>query len=140
MIINAFKNAYKKMQERKWDTIYIAIDLHGTCLKSNYKNGGYEFINEHVKLALQLMAAQKESVIILWSGCHEEQKKEITQFFEDNVIRVDFFNENPLEKSTETGNFAEKFYFSVLLDDKAGFDPDTDWVSISNFYKMMNKA
>lgn len=130
MIQKAIKRAFEAKRTRGYDTIYWAIDLHGTCLKSNYTNGSYEFVNEEAVAALQRISDREDSKIILWSGCYPEEQAKIIQFFSDNMIKVDFFNENPLEMSTPTGDFSKKFYFSVLLDDKAGFDPYVDWRNV----------
>lgn len=138
MILQAIERAYRVMQERNWDTIYWAVDLHGVCLKSNYENGGYSFINETAKKGLQAISARKENVIILWSSCHDHEKQAIIDFFNSNGILVDYFNENPDEANTKTGCFDQKFYFSVLLDDKAGFDPDEHWFDIIEFYEDMD--
>jgi hypothetical protein len=135
MILTAIERAYRVMHERKWDTIYWAVDLHGVCLKSNYENGGYSFINEAAKTGLQAISQKQENVIILWSSCHDHEKKAIKDFFSEHHIIVDYFNENPDEANTKTGCFDQKFYFSILLDDKAGFDPDIHWQDIINFYK-----
>ena len=126
-IIKAIDNAYLKMNLRNWDTIYWAVDLHGVCLKSNYKNNRYEWINEQAKEALQLISRLPESNIILWSSVHHFEITQISVFFAKNNIQVAGFNQNLYEENTEVSCFDEKFYFSVLLDDKAGFDPDTDW-------------
>ena len=48
------------------------------------------------------------------------------------------FNFNPTIENTQTGCFDDKFYFSILLDDKAGFDPDTDWKLIYEYLKRKN--
>jgi hypothetical protein len=127
MIQKAIDRAYDVMQERGWDTIYWAIDLHGVCLKSNYENGGYTFFNEDAKAGLQAISARPESKIILWSSCHDYEKQPIIDFMAEHGIKVRHFNKNPDEQNTKTGCFDQKFYFSVLLDDKAGFDPETDW-------------
>jgi hypothetical protein len=127
MIAKAINRAYEVMIERKWDTIYWAIDLHGVCLKSNYENGGYEFINAAAREGLRTIASLPESKIILWSSCHDHEKPAIIDFMAENGINVHYFNENPDEKNTKTGCFDQKFYFSILLDDKAGFDPDVHW-------------
>jgi hypothetical protein len=130
MIKKAIHRAYQTMRSRNWDTIYWAIDLHGVCLKSNYDNGGYTFINQTVVDGLQAITARKESKIILWSSCHDHEKTAIVDFFGQHGIMVHYFNENPDEKNTKTGCFDQKFYFSILLDDKAGFDPDVDWFEV----------
>jgi hypothetical protein len=127
MIGKAIDRAFQTMIERNWNKIYWAIDLHGVCLKSNYENGGYTFINDKVLPGLLTIQSVPESRIILWSSCHDHEKPAIVEFFDSHGIQVHHFNENPEEKSTKTGCFDQKFYFSILLDDKAGFDPDTDW-------------
>lgn len=133
MIEKAIQRAYQVAEERNWDRIYWAIDLHGVVFKSNYENGKYEFINEHARLALQYMSVLDENVLILWSSCHKEEQKDIITFMQENHIRISFFNENPEVKNTMTGCFDKKFYFSVLLDDKAGFDPEHDWNTITEY-------
>jgi len=134
MIIKAFERAYKTMEERGWDTIYLAIDLHGVCLASNYEQGGYTWINDMAPRALRVISEMKENKIILWSSVYDEEQPAIIKFFKDNGIDVLAFNANPFEKDTKTGCFEKKFYFSILLDDKAGFDPAIDWETILNFY------
>lgn len=131
MIVNAIKRAYQVMQERQWDTVYWSIDLHGVCFSSSYERGGYSFVNAEAIAALQAISARPESRLILWSSCHLEEQPDIIAFFMAHNIRIDYFNANPEIPNTLTGDFGSKFYFSVLLDDKAGFDPDTAWAEIS---------
>jgi hypothetical protein len=140
MIIKAIDRAYRVMKERNWDTIYWAIDLHGVCFKSTYETSTYEWINDNVVPSLLEITSHPENKIILWSGVHDFEKPEIIKFFELEGIHVDFFNCNPLEDNTLSGNFAEKFYFNILLDDKAGFDPDIDWDIIRNYWKTAQGA
>ena len=120
------------MYDRKWDKIYWAIDLHGVCLKSTYETNTYEWINKDVVIGLQAIASKPESVIILWSSCHPREYDAIIEFFKKENINVSYFNRNPEVPNTTTGCFTDKFYFSVLLDDKAGFDPFADWLEISD--------
>jgi hypothetical protein len=134
MLLDAIQRSYDIMEKRGWDTIYWAVDLHGVCLVSNYEQGGYTWINDTAARALRMIAAQPENKIILWSSAHEEEQPTIIEFFKSHGIDVLAFNANPLEKNTKTGCFDKKFYFSVLLDDKAGFDPDKDWDEIISFY------
>ena len=136
-IIKSIERAYSLLQERNWDTIYWAIDLHGTCIKSNYVSGEYEWINEDAKECLQLIQSLPESKIIFWTSCYEyEWWKNIVPWFIENGINNFSFNSNSAVQSTKTGCFDTKFYFSVLLDDKAGFDPDTDWKLIYKYLKI----
>lgn len=47
---------------------------------------------------------------------------------------VAYFNVNLDCQNTLTGDFTRKFYYDILLDDKAGFEPEKDWKEI---YKML---
>lgn len=134
-IIKSIERAYSLLQERNWDTIYWAIDLHGTCIKSNYVSGEYEWINEDAKECLQLISKLPESKIILWSSCYFKDFSNICNLFRKEHIDVYYLNENPEIKNTKTGNFNEKFYFSVGIDDKFGFDFDTDWKLIYEYLR-----
>ena len=138
-IIKSIERAYSLLQERNWDTIYWAIDLHGTCIKSNYVSGEYEWINDDVKQCLQLIQSLPESKTILWTSCYKEDLYNILSFFNKQGLGFNFWNCNPNINSTKTGCFDTKFYFSILLDDKAGFDPDTDWKLIYDYLKIRNE-
>lgn len=139
-IVKSVAKAYAVMQARNWDTIYWAVDLHGVCLKSNYQTGSYEWINEAAKRALKVISSLPESKIILWSSVHTEEMGKILCFFAKEDITVRDFNNNRFEKSNDVSCFEEKFYFSVLLDDKAGFDPDTDWDAIVYYLQTQQSA
>ena len=130
MITRAIERAYQVLRERNWDTVYWAVDLHGTVLKSNYETGQYEFVNQAAKLALQYLCRLPETKLIFWSSLHDHDWRGVQHFFEEHGIRVDYINENPEVSDTETGNFSQKFYFSILVDDKAGFSPD-DWTAVA---------
>lgn len=132
-IIKAIEKAYILNKQRNWQTIYWAVDLHGVCLNSNYENGNYTLINDSVIEGLKAIQEQPESKIILWSSCHLHEQQAIIDFFKSKGIHIDYFNKNPLVPSTKTGDFSVKFYFSILIDDKAGFDPETDWTAIKNY-------
>jgi hypothetical protein len=56
----------------------------------------------------------------------------VLNWFESNGIRFTFINKNPHAKNTPRSIFEQKFYFSVLLDDRAGFEPISDWLAIKN--------
>ena len=90
--------------------------------------------------ALRTISADPINKIILWSSSHEEPfDKVIKGLKEYYEIRVDYVNENPECPSTALCDFTKKFYFDILLDDKAGFEPNEDWESISNFLELYNK-
>lgn len=125
----AIPRAYAVMKERNWDTVYWAVDLHGTVIESNYQTGTYSYISEEAKLALQAISALPETKLILWSSMYGPDQANIMELFRLDGIKVDWFNENPEAENTNSGCFNQKFYFSVLVDDKAGFDP-SEWSAV----------
>ena len=134
-IIRVIKRAHKLLEERNWDKVYWCIDLHGVCLKSTY-NDTIEFINEDAIKTLQLISSDEQNVIILWSSCYSDYRFKIVDLFKDNNIKVKYFNKNDDIENTEYAYFGYKFYFDILLDDKAGFDASTEWEQI---YEHLNK-
>ena len=46
------------------------------------------------------------------------------------IISNDDVNENPEVENTRLQNFEEKLYMNVGLDDKFGFDAETDWETV----------
>lgn len=134
----ALRSAYKKTNARGWDKVFWALDLHDTCFRSTYEKFTYEWYNEHVQEALLRLTALPETHLILWSSVFHEEKPHILKFFADAGIRVSGFNENPLQPSNETSCFDEKFYMSVIIDDKAGFDP-AEWAEIPDLVDQLRK-
>lgn len=137
-IFRAIEAAYLKTAERNWDRVYWALDLHGTCIKSTYQKHTYEWLGDYTKQALQRLVAHPETHLILWSSVYEDEKEHIIKFFEDHGIRISGFNTNPMELSNRVSFFDEKFYMSIIVDDKAGFHP-TEWLSVPSFVDLHRK-
>ena len=135
-ILKAVRRAESTAHNRHYDTIFWAIDLHGVILHSTYAQGHYQVTNEHAITFMRYLGREARHRIIIWSSCHHSEKEEIIAFLLGHDIKVDYFNENPEVENTHSGFFGEKFYFSILLDDKAGFDPETDWVALLNYYNL----
>ena len=130
-IINTVKKAFALVSP-KYPLIYWNVDLHGVCFQSNYANSEYLWINDDCIKCLQEISNNHISRLILWSSCHIQEQIKIKEFMRKHDIHVDFFNENPLVENTHYADFSKKYYFSILLDDKAGFEPDKDWFDILN--------
>jgi hypothetical protein len=140
--VRGIENAYIKAVKRGFDKVYWAVDLHDTCLRATYAANEphtYEWINPYVKDALKRLAAHPETHIILWSSVHEDEKIHYLNFFAEAGIRVAGFNQNPFETGSESCGVTEKFYFSILVDDKAGFD-HSEWLHIPDFVDQIRKT
>lgn len=133
-VVELIKNAEKVAEDRNWDTIYWAIDLHGVCFKSNYENSKYLLQNQYVIEGLKKIKSDKRNKIIIWSSAFVPEQMKILNFFSEHGVTIDYFNYNPEIANTETGCFEQKFYMNIILDDKAGFDPNTDWKDIIDYY------
>lgn len=141
-IIKSIERAYQLKKERKWEYIYWAIDLHATCIEANYSNTNTPTnIFPEALAPLRILSNDPQIKLIMWTASHPEQIVLYDKVFRDENIHFDYFNENPEVQTEGTltyGNYDKKFYFNVLLDDKAGFDPDTDWQLIYNYLKNKN--
>ena len=134
-IIKAIDKAIEKRKERGYDYLYWCIDIHGVILEPTYKlnNDGANFYEMGIK-TLKLISSFPVNKIILWSSSHETPFNKVVEDLKNLGVRVDYVNECP---STALCDFSKKFYVDLILDDKAGFDPDNDWEIIYNFLKEM---
>jgi hypothetical protein len=128
MITRAIENCLKNIRARGWDKTYWAFDIHGTMLKPNYQAGhiAKEFY-PHAKEVLQQLSKQTDIVRILYTCSYPHEIEEYIAYFKENDIHFDYINENPDVARGAYGYYDDKFYFNVLMDDKAGFDGETDW-------------
>ena len=138
MITNAIKKSFDHAKAKNWDCTFWAIDIHDTIVKSNYKRGEIptEFYN-YAKYVLRRLSDRPDIKLILFTCSHQVEIDQYLKLFEENGIHFDYVNENP-EVKTDTdgyGNYDKKFYFNVLLDDKASFDPENDWRRIKSLLR-----
>ena len=122
---------YVKKAERGWDTLYWLIDVHDTIIKSTYSvDDKFTDTYPYCFAALRHLAQRKDTKLILWTSSHKKYVKAFMKELKEYEIDFKYFNSNPECKNTETGDFRKKFYFNVILDDKAGFEPEKDWGEI----------
>ena len=129
-IAKAFEVAFNRKIEKNWEKIYVVVDIHDTILRACYENEETYDYYPYSREALQLMTAREDICLILWSGCYAEKMDEYRARFAEEGIRFDYSNENPEVGNTSFQNFEVKLYFNVGIDDKFGFEPETDWVKV----------
>ena len=129
-IRKAFEAAFIRMKEKNWDKIYVAVDIHDTILRACYDDEETYDYFPLAKETLQMMSLREDICLILWSSCHRDKLAEYVRHFLDDGIMFDYVNENPEVENTRLQNFEEKLYMNVGLDDKFGFDADTDWETV----------
>lgn len=127
------QKTFELKHANRWPEVYFCIDLHGTIIPSGRdskdKTDALEFY-PHSKEVLQYLSGRKDIFLILWTSTPIDRLENVLHFFKKHDIQWDFINCNPHAKNTPRSDFGRKFYFSVLLDDRAGFEPATDWLLV----------
>lgn len=136
-IVKAFDNAYERAKEKNWDYIYILVDVHGTIFKPSYLNEEkYEFY-PYAKDVLELLTLFTNTKLILWTSSTEYAIFDYKIVFERNNIKFDYVNCNPEVERQKTDpktlDLSSKYYFNIGIDDKFGFEPETDWKMIYDY-------
>jgi hypothetical protein len=128
MITKAIQNCIQHATQKGWEKTYWAFDIHGTILRPTYKSGmvSTEFY-PYAKEAMQLLSLKKDIVRVLYTCSYPHEIEQYIEYFKKYDIHFDYVNENPDVCAGAYGHYERKFYFNVLFEDKAGFDPLTDW-------------
>lgn len=127
-ISQIFNRELDKKKSRNWDRIYVLVDIHDTIIPSDYKSVGRDLVTYKYALpALRALSKREDVYLILWSSCTETTAKYYLDYFKEMGVDFDSFNKNEEEKNTPYACFDSKPYFNVIIDDKAGFEPDSDW-------------
>src|SRR5262245_29679157 len=136
MITKAITNCLQLSKSKAWAKTYWAFDIHGTILKPTFKAGelSTEFY-PYAKETLQLLSTKKDIVRILYTCSYPEELIEYLKYFKLHGIHFDYVNENPDISAGAYGHYDSKFYFNILFEDKAGFDPLTDWEPVLQLIK-----
>lgn len=125
------ERSFRQMKERNWKCLYWCIDLHDTIIEGKYKlHNDNAQIFPHATNVLKYLSDREDQKLILWTSSHDEPTSEILKTMKDKGIHFDYINCNPECINTDLCNFDKKFYFNILLDDKAGFDGQYDWYMI----------
>jgi hypothetical protein len=99
----------------------------------------YDLYNKDAKFypyaikTLRLISDNSKNKIILWTSSHVLSVWRVIASLNDEGIKLHYINENPDYAVTEICDFTKKFYFDILLDDKAGFEAESDWKVIYNY-------
>lgn len=136
MLIDHIKNCRKKQLEKGWKKLFWAIDLHGTIIPPSHNfQDKKEFLGigpdvTYCEAALIEISQRNDQCIILWTATDTSRIwNDIVPWLDWHSIKVKYHNENPECQSEAYARFTGKFYFDILIDDKAGFDVSW-WKSI----------
>lgn len=132
-IENSFDRAFARMRRRNWEHIYVLVDIHDTVFEACYHNEEEHKWYPFAKEALQIMSYARNIKLILWTSSYREVIDEYLEYFKANSVSFDMVNSNSETTNNELSCFDEKTYFNVGIDDKFGFDAETDWESVYNY-------
>ena len=70
--------------------------------------------------------------MFLYTCSHPHEIEEYLALFKKFDIDFKYVNENPEVKTEKEGygNYDKKPYMNVLFEDKAGFNPETEWQEV----------
>lgn len=129
-IKKAFEAAFRRKREKGWEKIYVVVDIHDTILHASYDNEETYSYLPYAREAMQLLSNRDDICLILWSGCHQDTLEAYQRRFAEDGIHFDYLNENPEVGNSSFQNFDKKLYYNVGIDDRFGFNPETDWVRV----------
>ena len=135
MIVDSIKKEFDKAKKRFWTQIYAMIDIHETVVKPNYDvNNTPTECYDHAISVLKAIQDRGDIVLIMWTCSHKPETDFYLKWFkEKHGIDFKYVNENPEVTNGSYGCFDKKPYTNILLDDKAGFNPETEWILIDEF-------
>jgi hypothetical protein len=140
MNIFNIERAFKYNTEHGFSKTYFCIDLHDVVIegKHNRLNVGASFFPGAVDVLRQL-SFREDIVLILWTSSHGDALDGMKKKFQENGIEFRYTNENPECNSGHLCDFSQKFYFDILLDDKAGFEGAKDWSLVESELKRVGQ-
>ena len=133
--VRAFRNADIRKDEKNWDTLYILLDIHATVMIPNWEGVSKEFY-PHCLDTLREISKDPTYKIIMWTCSKEDDRNHYKELLEAEGIPIYSINRNPdTEGVLNWGDYSDKLYCNILLDDKAGFDAYTEWEQILDYLK-----
>ena len=139
-MIELFDKAFSLMSERNWDYIAVAVDLHGTVFVPTYSETLAKEFYPHAEETLQLMSDHPKCLLYMYTCSHFRDRVNTSFYLKQRGIDMEIEAHPVMDqmgiKNSKFQDFVDKPYFNVLLDDKAGFDPNRDWVLLNEYFKQ----
>lgn len=138
MLIDALERSIAHAKKKNWNKIYIAVDIHDVIVKGNYIPNVLptDFLYG-AKDTLKYLSKRSDICLILNTCSHPHEIEKYLEFFKARDIHFKYVNENPEVPNNALGCYDDKFYFNILLEDKAGFI-ESDWYVIYTFFKKID--
>lgn len=139
-LIKHIDKVFKLKKEKGWKYIYIVVDVHGTILKPSHSTSEslFEFYPFAIE-SLQKLSKREDVCLIMHTSSYEYKIKKYDEIFSDLGIKFKYINFNPEIKSNEFACFNEKFFLDIGIDDKYGFDANTEWKEIFDYLEKLEE-
>lgn len=138
-----FDKAFEVMQSKGWDSIAVAVDLHDTVFKPTYSEELATEFFPNAKETLQLMSQDPRIKMYMYTCTPQNLRLQYKKVLAENGIVIETTPGPVMDsmgiKANAYQDYNTKPYFNVLLDDKAGFDPDHDWVFLLTYFKLQQQ-
>jgi hypothetical protein len=135
------ERTFSDKTKRRWQKIFIAVDVHDVILTGTYTpmNDGAKYMPNAIKV-LQQWSKREDISLILWTSGHIGPTSKVLDTLEKQGVSFKHVNCNPECPNDALCDFSKKFYFNILLDDKAGMDAaGGDWFLIENELKRIGE-
>ena len=147
-VTEIFNRAYDRVLQGGYPHLYIAVDVHDTILMKSktrvIQDGNLyeislptaenEYFYYQAKPVLQKFTACDRIKLIMHTSSSPAEITKYQNLFAANNITFDHVNCNPeVVSDVSYADFSQKFFFDILLDDKAGFDPKHDWEELAEW-------
>ena len=129
-LINYIKKLLDEREKNGFKYIYFMIDVHNTIIKATHKKDCNFVFFDYAKEVLQELSKRDDVKLIMWTSTYPQVTELYTEEFEKNGIHFDFVNFNNEVHNDDIRCFDSKFFYDVIIDDKAGFNPERDWEKI----------
>jgi len=127
MITDSIYRMFQDKIIKKWNKLYIAIDLHNTIA---YKNGSnLSYFKDAITTLIEL-SKKEYIVLILFTSTHPPAAQSVITYLGKMGIKFKYLNSNPECANNIVADFSDKFYYNLLIDDRAGFNPLTEWPTV----------
>ena len=126
-ICKSFDSAFKRMKDRNWEKVYVLVDIHDTIFEACYHDKEEYKWYPFAKECLDIMSHAQQISLILWTSTYDDVIADYLKYFKQFGINFDMVNVNHETANTDLSCFDEKTYFNVGIDDKFGFEAETDW-------------
>jgi len=130
MLVDVIQKQWARQHRNKWYESFWLFDLHGTIIEPNHRRGNCEVVYyPYAKEVLQILTNRQDIRTIIFTSSYPEELKGYDELFKKDGINFKYLNENPeiCEENGMFGYYKLKPYFDVMFEDKAGFNPNTEW-------------